>query len=341
MTNAMLPPSAFGAACFDGTAMHLVGGWDAAGMHSSTWRLDVEQRHFQCISHNPGWTGRSYFPLVHSNGLHHILGGYYENPPSNVLGDVWASRDFQTWEQLTTQAQWEQREAHGALCHNGKLFVFGGVTYLDPEKSVLLGKSSPSHLRLFPDVWESVDGRDWKLTTSFAPWGPRRSFGFASANGFMFVWGGVNDETGTLYNDVWASADGANWEQVLEHAPWRPRMVNNGPGAALGQLWVIGGGVNAQAVVAANDVWASDDGVAWRQLSAGAAFAPRIGAHVAAAQHGGAPCLVLYGGVNDDLPTGRCFYSDLWTSPTGAHWQKLDYTVDGNAPGHDPEHAAA
>jgi len=160
------------------------------------------------------------------------------------------------------------------------------VTYFRPEKSSTYGEENPSHLRLFSDVWKSNDGFDWRMVTNFAPWGARRSFGYAEYNGYIWIFGGVDDESAQLYNDIWRSKDGVNWELVLKHAPWSPRAVTNMAPVFDGYMWIVGGDsleapANAnwhktRTSKGLNDVWRSRDGKNWELMLASVAPLPEL-----------------------------------------------------------------
>lgn len=186
-TSASSLPSAFGASAPNSSGIHIIGGWNEEGMHSSVISLEVckPSPKMRLVAENAEWKPRSYFTLVNTPHKNFLLGGFEYNAPSNVLGDVWATENFVDWKLIAIDPQWEQREAHGAVFHNDKLYLFGGVTYFRPDKSPELGRANPSHLRLFADVWESRDGFSWRKIVHDAPWGPRRSFGFASFEEFI------------------------------------------------------------------------------------------------------------------------------------------------------------
>ena len=341
MTLADLP-SAFGAVATVRGVPHLIGGWDESkdhhGMRSTVVRVEDCGRSLRVLHRQAPFKPRSFLPATTFNGAIRIFGGYHYAPPSNVLGDIWSSADGFNWTLDAIDPEWEEREAHGVVDHSGQLFLFGGVTYFRPDRSARSGAQNSTHLRLFADVWRSRDGFEWDRVAAKAPWGVRRSFSFASKDGHLWLWGGINDEAKELFNDVWRSADGVHWEKVVARAPWQPRAVMNPVGVFAGKLWVIGG--DELYVVAGrggwrnkgmNDVWSSSDGSDWQLATPAAEFEPRYGAFVFELTCDGQRALGLFGGQNDTYPDGetrhRVFYKDLWTSRDGKMREAISRTV--------------
>jgi hypothetical protein len=326
-------PSSFGATIQSNGNVYLLGGWSESGMHRSVLSIENGGQVIKKIIDVAPWAGRSYFPAISVNEGIYIFGGFRFLAPSNVLGDIWFSKDLRNWELKAIDSAWEKREAHGAVYKDGSFFLFGGVTYFRPEKSTLLGRKNTSKLRLFGDVWRSEDGFNWKMVTKSTPWGPRRSFSYAVKDGYIWLWGGINDETGQLFNDVWRSIDGAHWELVTNQAPWSPRMVNNHIGIFKNKFWVIGGGGDPKKVSGLNDVWSSDDGNEWDLITDNADFSPRNGAYVFTMMHDLKELIGIFGGLNDynDIKDAnmrsRIFYRDLYVSEDAQKWQRIDYIV--------------
>ncbi|NJL54860.1 hypothetical protein HC928_06455 [bacterium] len=324
-------PSAFGAVVSQNGIPYLIGGWNESGMTSSVLRVQDCGSIIEVVRESSEWEERSYFPAIHINNLTYIFGGFQYIPPSNVLGDVWMSPNMTDWDLVAVDPAWEQREAHGVVFHENEFYLLGGVTYFRPEESFELGKDNPSHLRVFGDVWRSQDGFAWSNLLENAPWGPRRSFSYAVKDGYIYMWGGVNDERNKNFNDVWRSADGVNWEQVSRNTAWSPRMLGNHAPIMDERLWVIGGNSDAEKVVALNDVWSSDDGLTWELMTEDAEFPARHGAFVFTLNCNDKSWIGVYGGINDfhdqDRPD-RTFYKDLWVSKDqGRTWELVEYEL--------------
>ncbi len=82
---------------------------------------------------------------------------------------------------------------------------------------------------------------------------------------------------------MWASADGVQWERVIEAAPYGARG-NTAVCPYAGRLWVMGGRFarandppeqGYEDRTSLNDVWCSEDGIAWHELPTPEEFKPR------------------------------------------------------------------
>jgi hypothetical protein len=310
-------------------------------MHSNVLRLEDGGKVLRELDPPAIFSKRSFVPVAANNDRVYMFGGYEEQLPSNVLGDVWSvDASGMDWKLHAASCEWEPREAQGAVYHNGRFVMFGGVTYLRPDRSSTLGAKNPSHLRTFGGVWDSLDGVEWRQLTAMAPWGPRRSFSYASFAGYIWVFGGVNDEKAALFNDVWRSIDGVEWEQVTPNAGWSPRMLSNHAPVYDDALWVIGGD-NLRAPPGSdwhksrissglNDVWKSTDGRNWTNVLANAPFHGRTGAYVFVLTDGTTSKLAVFGGHDDVMRMGlrtRLWFDDLWITEDGKTWDRQQYRL--------------
>lgn len=130
------------------------------------------------------------------------LGGMDYN---NVLSEVRRSTDGRYWTEVVDGAPWGPRYGHGAVVHDGLMWLLGGTDEPDP----LNGTS------LFNDVWQSTDGEIWTQVTAAAPWAPRQLCSAVSYDGALWVIGGTDAE-GQPLGDAWRSSDGVNWVEVAE-----------------------------------------------------------------------------------------------------------------------------
>jgi hypothetical protein len=224
-----------------------------------------------------------------------------------------AQQTLVDWELIEEHAAFGERDAGAIAGHAGKLWILGGWTYQNDVSTV------------FTDVWSSADGRDWQLHPA-PPW----TFGMypmaISFHNQLLMMGGLKNSrqpTEALSNEIWSSRDGDSWT-LLGHAAWEPRI-----GAKLiyfhGNLWVLGGKVrnNADPTVLRNDVWRSEDGVNWTQVTANAPWSPR--AFHCAFTHAN-EMWVIGGGDWDS----RVSHSDVWHSSDGVHWtQETDAPFKG------------
>jgi hypothetical protein len=254
-----------------------------------------------------GWQPRdSHAEFVYKNHLW-IMGGW-DTPSTPNLLDVWKSRDGKVWIRVLETAPWIQSDLPVSLVFKNKLWIMGGRKL---PGTVCSNK-----------VWSSGDGIKWELVTPAAGWSPRLASGFAVFKDRMWIFGGtsdfyINNDT-TLFNDVWSSADGKEWRQELENAPWSKRahgqavVFNN-------KLWIMGGGALTPArpamPLANNDVWCSDDGINWTQVSSSADWEPRIWFSSVVYRDR----MWVIGG----LSTKKANLGDVWYSRDGKNWIEL------------------
>jgi hypothetical protein len=117
-------------------------------------------------------------------------------------------------------------------------------------------------------------------------------------------------------NQVFQSTDGNNW---VELAPFAQFSARDAAPAVnfLGDLWLIGGYTNDRLVT--NEIWRSNDGLAWTRVTpVGAIFSPRDGAQ--AAVFNGR--LWVIGGWDDYVSAGgtETRTNDVWSTADGVNW---------------------
>jgi hypothetical protein len=288
----------------------LLGGWTGTGLLNDIWTTG-NGAEWTRMAASSEWRPRGFFGAVGFQDRIFILGGFKYRPPSNVIGDVWSSRDGVHWTAAPVPA-WEAREHFGVVVLHGKIVLFGGMTYLDPPPSM--------HFKAFSDVWTSVDGREWSQIVESAPWGGRRGFAFTVFNDRIWLAGGF-DGADRLYSDVWSSADAVTWRQEEAAAPWTSR------GAARlevfkGRLWLVGGTEEAPGRSGVNDVWSSPDGSRWTLETAQAPWQGRAG-HAMWVERAGQPDerLFVLGGYDVAAQGERKFYGDGWSTADGKVWR--------------------
>ncbi|MGQ0519885.1 MAG: hypothetical protein ACT4PX_01880 [Actinomycetota bacterium] len=160
-------------------------------------------------------------------------------------------------------------------------------------------------------AYSSPDGLTWTQHDK-ADWGERIYSAVAYFRGRLWMYGGMDYRTGAFLDDIWSSADGSSWSEV-GRAAWSGRG-----GHALvvhrDRLWLLGGadhaGEDRSPDRFLNDVWVSEDGLEWEQVTGAAPWSPRHGA--GAVVLGGA--LYVVGG------EGR---ADVWRSDDGRDWTRL------------------
>jgi hypothetical protein len=141
-----------------------------------------------------------------------------------------------------------------------------------------------------------------------------------------------------IWGDVWTSEDrGATWVKILDtntpgHWPARAYFQTVTRGSS---MYVLGGQNFRAGPVECppgvpvcsdffNDVWRSNDGVHWTQMTSDAGWEPRAG--LSSVVFGG-ELFVMGGSQNDDSSIGgpggpaRLYFNDVWKSRDGSSWE--------------------
>lgn len=248
------------------------------------------------------------------------------------------------------------RAYHGAVVHNGKLYIMMGLndsgrlnslwwtqngnhwerltSIQDTQGNAITARDSfglvehEGKVYLMGgwdgatrnnEVYVSGDMVQWTQLPN-APWSARYGFCAVSFNNRLYVLGG-ND--GSNLNDVWWTTDGVNWTQSV-NAPWAIRRY--ACAITYNRRMFVLGGIGASSY---NDVWETDDGRNWVQMESSAAWAAR--SQFAVCQYGDMkPRMLLSGG---ELAVG--YSQELWNTGPGNQWKLADPTlVMGNIRGH-------
>lgn len=235
-----------------------------------------------------------------------ILGGWFTPQLPNPR-DVWKSPDGKNWTRVLETAPWQHSDLPAAMVFKNRMWIMGGRK--------LPGTNTSNQ------VWSSKDGAGWVLETPNAGWSPRLAPGFVVFKDRMWIMGGTSDfyknNDTTLFNDVWSSANGKDWKLELANAPWSKRTH----GQAIvfdGKIWIIGGGTRAPKANSLNDVWCSEDGVNWTQVTAAAPWDPRIWFSALVYRDR----MWVLGGWADSGNKG-----DVWYSKDGKNWTELKSDV--------------
>jgi len=236
-----------------------------------------------------------------------VLGGWDTPQTPNFL-DAWKSQDGKKWIQSTEKAPWGQSDLPVSLVFKNRMWIMGGRKVPGTECS--------------NKVWSSADGIKWDLVTPNAGWSPRLSPGFVVFKNKMWVLGGTSDfyknNDTTLFNDVWSSADGKEWKLELANAPWSKRahaqavVFDN-------KIWMMGGGQRFPNSIAKNDVWSSEDGVHWKQVTSSAQWKPRMWFSSVVYRN---RIWVMGGWSAENKNMG-----DVWYSQDGKSWKEFKSTV--------------
>jgi len=267
------------------------------------------------VTAHAGWQPRdSQGEVVFQDRLW-LLGGWFNSfaaPPR----DVWSSTDGRTWNLVTKEAPWKHSDLPMTLAFHDRIWLLGGW-----YNGRLPGHSASS------EVWSSASGSDWELETPSAGWSPRLAGGAVVFQDRIWVLGGTEDyyfgDERSLKSDVWCSSDGQHWTQVTANAGWSPRAYHQA--VVLGnKMYVLGGGNYVPKYHALNDVWCSEDGQHWTQMTTAAPWHPRLWFSAVAYRDR----LWVLGGWSNE-PSQN--WGDVWYSRDGKSWQQLQSDVSWKA----------
>ena len=160
-------------------------------------------------------------------------------------------------------------------------------------------------------TYSSPDGLTWTQHDK-TDWGERIYQSITYFKGKLWLLGGLDYQARTFLNDIWSSSDGMTWTKEGT-AAWAPR----GAQTVLvyhDQLWLFGGANHIAQDRSTdqflNDVWVSDDGLSWTQVTAAAAWSPRD-----------YPGVTVF---NDQLyVVGGQGRTDVWRTSNGKDWTPL------------------
>ncbi len=170
----------------------------------------------------------------------------------------------------------------------------------------------------------------WTRYPESAAYSSRSNHASAVFDGKLWVIGGYGYDgffSDNYLEDVWCSEDGLQWTKVLDDAPWHGR-TGHALAVANDKLYLIGGYAVDETAENTNDtnhymndVWVTEDGVTWTELTPSAPFGDR-------AYHG----LAVIEGADDGPDTiyviagrnrGVDYHQDIWRSTDGQNWGKV------------------
>ena len=252
----------------------VMGGKDVDGNALNDAWTSTDGINWNQVTVQTSFPERSFQQCLVFNGQMWVMGGedFFENP----LNDVWSSPDGVNWTEATANASWSPRFGSVAGVENGEMVVLGGSSnYFTPFVTPVI----------YNDVYHSPDGINWMASTYNASITPRVFGAAVTANGHLWVFGGISDklsfDTGLgqsllSLSDVWYSNTqgaptftptftptpdvNANWTQATGNAGFIPR-ANSGIAVFNNRLWVVGG--NNSDIGPLGDIWSSADGVNW------------------------------------------------------------------------------
>lgn len=245
------------------------------------------------------------------------------------------------WKQQLVNAPWPARDSAGELVFNDRMWLFGGYLPkvvgdiwhsedgiqweragdVPTEAGINIPVNYVYKNRMWVfsnkgELFASADGAKWDLICATLPCGGRYAAGGAVFKDRMWVMGGRRSRA--MFNDVWSSTDGVNWTQEVEQAPWSRRQLFGNVVVKDDKLWAIGGGMTVyQPFRAYRDVWSSEDGRHWQQVTEQAPWAARIWSCCAVYRNR----IFLLGGFRAQPEWEN--RDDVWYTADGKHWKQL------------------
>ena len=182
----------------------------------------------------------------------------------------------------------------------------------------------PPHVAFDDDLWmtaqtvsySSPDGLTWTEHQK-TDWGERIYEAVVFFQGKLWMYGGLDYDTSVFSNDIWASSDGVVWEKVGT-AAWSPRGAQTMV-VFQDRLWLFGGanhvGADKGTDGFVNDVWVSEDGLQWTEVTSAAPWSPRAYPGVVALDDS----LYMLGGEG---------LADVWQTSDGKQWTEVNPEAD-------------
>ena len=260
------------------------------------------------------WKARdSQGEVVYKNKLW-ILGGWFNSNEASSR-EVWSSSDGKHWNLENKSAPWIHSDLAMSIVFKGKMWMMGGW-----YNGRMEGHSASNKL------WVSSDGVNWKLATGRAAWSPRAGAAIVEFKGKMWLIGGTENylfgNNESLKNDIWYSSNGEKWKLATKNAGWPPRAFHQA--AVLnGKIYVFGGGNYFPEYRAENDVWSSEDGIHWIQVTAAAPWHERLWFSSVVYRNR----IWVMGGWSNNPDKN---WSDVWYTKDGKNWKLFKSNVCWN-----------
>jgi hypothetical protein len=162
----------------------------------------------------------------------------------------------------------------------------------------------------------------WQRVADRAAFAPRDGAGALTFRDRMWLLGGWNPSDRTHFpkicnSEVWSSADGSTW-RLDGNAPWEGRHTA-GYAVHDGKMWIVGGDPIQGHYQ--NDVWNSDDGTHWTQVTDSVPWAQRA-LHYTVVHRG--KIWVMGGQATPQFaPAPEVFYHDVWNTTDGREWSRV------------------
>ena len=248
---------------------------------------------------NADWDARQRHSSVVFKNKIWVLGG------GGSRNDVWSSVDGTSWTEVTASADWTDRFGHSSIVFDNKIWVLGG-----------------RKISRYNDVWSSSNGSDWtEATDGSQRWDAREGHSSVVFDNKIWVLGGGGNIVWN--NNVWSSENGRDWTQVKPNnaAGWDAREKHSSV-VFDNKMWVLGGTDGSYK----NDVWFSDDGITWTEVTASARWTAR-NSHTSIVFDN--KMWVLGGAIGTGVNT--TYNNNVWSSSNGTSWTQATASADWSA----------
>ncbi|MEP0262633.1 hypothetical protein [Dokdonia sp.] len=212
---------------------------------------------------------------------------------------VWHSDNGVAW--YSDSSFGSERRGHTVTEYNGDLFLIGGADNDDNE---------------LEEVWVSNDGFFWTLGSDLLPFGSVSFHNTVAFNDQLYlITDNYEDGDGTQMMAIYRSDDGFNWDLIATDVfPVRTAaetvVFNN-------KIYLIGGTNDTNFL---NDIWTTEDGITWTQVTTiGAQFDPIVFHSLNTYDN----ALWLIGGWSS---TDQ-YNNHIWYSQDGINWIQYDGEV--------------
>jgi leucine-zipper-like transcriptional regulator 1 len=167
---------------------------------------------------------------------------------------------------------------------------------------------------------------EWELKSDNPGWSGRYDHASVVFEDKLWVLGGydpyLRGKQDNYLEDVWSSSDGVDWELMTNDAVWHGRR-GHAVVAFNDALYLLGGFTVDEESGArgySNEIFTSNDGVTWTQVSvSGSQWSSRMNHAAHVVDVNGTETLYVFGGFRN----GMDYLDDLWKTTNGTNWTKV------------------